>query len=131
MKEVKAGRIAGPFDQIPFKNYIQSPVGLVPKAGGKTRMIFHLSYEFSEDSSTQTQQSEQLSDNMSLNACTPKEICSVKYNDLDHAVANCLRLVQFYHGRVAEGIQIFAKRRSQLYLWEKQIYPVPSGSSPC
>ena len=46
MKEIKAGRVAGPFDDIPFKNFIQSPVGLVPKAGGKTRMIFHLSYEF-------------------------------------------------------------------------------------
>ena len=31
MKEVKAGRVAGPFDQIPFDNYIQSPIGLVPK----------------------------------------------------------------------------------------------------
>ena len=46
MKEVGAGRYAGPFDKIPYKNYIQSPIGLVPKAGGKTRLTFHLSYEF-------------------------------------------------------------------------------------
>ena len=32
IKEVKTGRIAGPFKKIPFDNYIQSPVGLVPKA---------------------------------------------------------------------------------------------------
>ena len=35
MKEVKAGRVAGPYDTVPFKNYIQSPIGLVPKAGGR------------------------------------------------------------------------------------------------
>ena len=44
MKEISAKRVAGPFDSIPFNNYIQSPIGLVPKAGNKTRMIFHLSY---------------------------------------------------------------------------------------
>ena len=32
-KEVKAGRFVGPFDTIPFCKYIQSPIGLVPKAG--------------------------------------------------------------------------------------------------
>ena len=46
MKEVELKRVAGPFDKIPFKNYIQSPIGLVPKAGNKTRLIFHLSYDF-------------------------------------------------------------------------------------
>ena len=34
MKEVKLKRVAGPFDQPPFENFIQSSVGLVPKAGG-------------------------------------------------------------------------------------------------
>ena len=43
MVEVKAKRYAGPFKKIPYKNYIQSPVGLVPKdKGKKTRLIFHL-----------------------------------------------------------------------------------------
>ena len=36
MKEVKLGRYAGPFGQIPYKKYMQSPIGLVPKAGNKT-----------------------------------------------------------------------------------------------
>ena len=45
MTEVKANRYAGPYDKVPFKNYIQSPIGLVPKdKGKKTRLIFHLSY---------------------------------------------------------------------------------------
>ena len=47
MDEVELGRFAGPFDSIPYKtSYIQSPIGLVPKAGNKTRLIFHLSDKF-------------------------------------------------------------------------------------
>ena len=45
MKEVKEKRYAGPYSKIPFDNYIQSPIGLVPKDNGKDcRLIFHLSY---------------------------------------------------------------------------------------
>ena len=46
MKEVKLKRFAGPFRKIPFKNYIQSPIGLVPKSRGQTRLILHLSNDF-------------------------------------------------------------------------------------
>ena len=35
MQEVMLHRYAGPFDSIPFKHYIQSPIGLVPKDGGQ------------------------------------------------------------------------------------------------
>ena len=87
MDKVKLGRVAGLFSRIPYDNYIQSPVGLVPKAGGKTRMIFHLSFNFSEEETGR-----------SLNACTPRSLCTVKYNDLDAAVHDCLRLVQQYGG---------------------------------
>ena len=31
MKEVKVKRLAGPYEEVPFENYIQSPIGLVPK----------------------------------------------------------------------------------------------------
>ena len=82
MKEVKNGRYAGPFDSIPFDSYIQSPIGLVPKAGGKTRLIFHLSYDFKNTG------------NPSVNACTPKELCSVKYNDIDNVMENCFASLQ-------------------------------------
>ena len=45
MKEVEGGRYAGPYEEPASKNYIQSPIGLVPKDGGaknKTDFpIFH------------------------------------------------------------------------------------------
>ena len=51
MVEVKAKRYAGPFKKVPYKYYIQSPEGLVPKdKGKKTRLIFHLSYPMKGDS---------------------------------------------------------------------------------
>ena len=79
MKEVRLKRVAGPFNVIPFKNFIQSLIGLVPKAGNQTRLIFHLSYDFSKN--------EQL-----LNHHTPAELCSVSYQDIDSAVQTCLRV---------------------------------------
>ena len=82
MKEVKLKWVAGPFDEIPFRNYIQSPIGLVPKSGGdQTRLIFHLSYNFRESDSLN-----------SVNFHMPKDLCLVKYNDLDHAVKTYLNL---------------------------------------
>ena len=84
MKEVSLNRVAGPYDKVPFENYIQSPIGLVPKAGKEqTRLIFHLSYEFGEGEH-----------NQSLNGTTPREICSVTYNDIDHAVRSILIIKQ-------------------------------------
>ena len=75
MKEVKEGRYAGPYKDIPYKNcYVQSPIGLVPKAGNKTRLIFHLSYDFKQ------------SGLLSINAYTPMKYCTVQYNDLDQAI---------------------------------------------
>ena len=50
MKEVECKRVAGPFEEIPFEFYVQSPIGLVPKVGNKTRLIFHLSYTFKNSS---------------------------------------------------------------------------------
>ena len=78
MKEVKLKRYAGPFKIIPFKNFIQSPIGLVPKDNGKnTRLIFHLSYPRGGKSS--------------VNVNTPRELCHVKYQSVDDAVQLCLR----------------------------------------
>ena len=83
MKEVLAGRYAGPFQDPPFDWYVQSPIGLVSKAGNKTRLIFHLSYDFGPELHQK-----------SVNYHTPDELCSVKYNDLDHAVKNCLNILR-------------------------------------
>ena len=72
MKEVKAKRYAGPFKEAPFKNFIQSPVGLVPKDDGKdTRLIFHLSYPRK---------------GFSVNSQTPERFCKVKYCDFSDAI---------------------------------------------
>ena len=77
MKEVKEGRYAGPFENIPFKNYIQSPIGLVPKDGGKdTRLIFHLSYPGGQGKS--------------VNENTPHELCKVQYPDFNEAIQLCI-----------------------------------------
>ena len=76
MKEVKEGRYTGPFKEIPFEYYIQLPIGLVPKDGGKkTRLIFHLSYDVKKSGLS------------SLNSYIPKDSCTVKYHDLDEAIA--------------------------------------------
>ena len=68
-----------PSREIPFENYIQSPIGLVPKDGGKkTRLIFHLSHPRDNTKGT------------SVNGSTPKELCSVKYKEFDKAVRICI-----------------------------------------
>ena len=74
-------RYAGPFNRIPFENFMQLPIGIVPKAGNKTRLIFQLSHDFFE---TDT----------SLNHNTPKELCSVCYRDLDYAITVCLNMMK-------------------------------------
>ena len=75
MSEVKLKRFAGPYLDPPFEYFIQSPVGLVPKSNGKTRLIFHLSYKFGEEEGRD-----------SVNSYIPKDKCRVKYQDLDYAV---------------------------------------------
>ena len=87
MKEVKNKRVAGPFKTVPFDNYIQSPIGLVPKKGSddQLHLIFHLSYNFDNDKNGED--GHQL-----LNAHTPKDRCSVKYRDLNFDVKAYLKL---------------------------------------
>ena len=81
MKEVKLGRFAGPFKEPPFKNFIQSPIGLVPKDNGKdTRLIFHLSYPRESKSGKPE----------SVNANTPDYLCKVSYPDFSEAILSCM-----------------------------------------
>ena len=82
MKEVKLKRIVGPFDKVPFSNFIQSPIGLVPKSGNEneTRLIFHLSYDCKRDG------------HKSLNHHTPQDRCVVKYKDLDYTIGAYLKV---------------------------------------
>ena len=84
MDEIELERFAGPYrlEDLPCKEtLVQSPIGLVPKAGNKTRLIFHLSYTFKNG-------------NQSINFWTPRELSSVKYNDLDKAVKDCMELME-------------------------------------
>ena len=78
MKEVKEKRYAGPFDNPPYDKFIQSPIGLVPKACNQTRLIFHLSYDFKNG-------------NKSVNHHTPRDLCTVHYSDIDHAIEGSFR----------------------------------------
>ena len=82
MKEVSMGRYAGPFyNGPPGEFYVQSPLGLVPKAGNRTRLIFHLSFDFGPKEHQK-----------SINHFIPEEECTVKYKDLDYAVKTCIHL---------------------------------------
>ena len=38
MKEVHLNRYAGPFNEVPFEFFIQSPIGLVPKSNGDVQL---------------------------------------------------------------------------------------------
>ena len=82
MKEVKLKRYAGPYTQIPFEeDYIQSPIGLVPKDNGKdTCLIFHLS-----DPRTKSGVKSN-----SVNANIPQHLCKVQYPDFSLAIQRCL-----------------------------------------
>ena len=81
MKEVQKKHFAGLFKSIPYENFIQSPIGLVPTDNGKdVRLIFHLSYPRKLKGEPHT----------SRNANTPKEDCTVNYTEFDTAMQLCL-----------------------------------------
>ena len=83
MKEVELKRYAGPFAKIPFTNFIQSPIGLVPKDNGKSvHLIFHLSHPRGENST-------------SVNANSPAEKCKVVYPDFNKAIQLCIKAGRF------------------------------------
>lgn len=70
-KEIKLGRVAGPFMEKPLPNLQVSPIGLVPKKlPGEYRLIHHLSYP----------------ESYSINDFIDPNICSVQYTNFDEAV---------------------------------------------
>ena len=80
MVEVKAKRYAGPYEEheLPYKNFIQSPIGLVPKDKGrknKTNLPFILPQ------------------NRWVCQCryTQRKYCSVKYPDFSQAIELCVK----------------------------------------
>ena len=69
--EISLGRVAGPFQEIPFPNFQSSPLGLVPKHDpGKFRLIHDLSFPKGD----------------SINFYTSKEFTTVQYESLDRVV---------------------------------------------
>ena len=95
MKEVHLGRYVGPYqeDEIPYEYFVQLPIGLVPKAEDKTRLIFHLLYDFPDGPK-------------SINHNTPKDVCLVSYHDLDCVVKYCMVLLNKLN---SAGVLFFGK----------------------
>lgn len=82
MKEVKVGRLSGPYPNPPHKNFIQSPITLIPKKGSEStdpeensRLIVDLSWPHGD----------------SLNDHTPQSVKSVNYPLFDKAIQMCLK----------------------------------------
>lgn len=69
-KEIREGRVMGPFSHPPMPNIHISPIGLVPKSSGGWRMITHLSYPPSQG----------------INFFIDPSTCSVKYTAFDTVV---------------------------------------------
>ena len=71
-------------------------MGLVPKAGNKTRLIFHLYYDFGPQDHQK-----------SFNHFTPTELCSVKYNYLKFAITRCFNMIEMLKRKGKPFQQIF------------------------
>ena len=70
-KEVKLGRIAGPFVKPPFSKFTISPIGLQPKRNpGEFRLIHHLSYPKGS----------------SVNDAIPRDLATVNYASIDDSI---------------------------------------------
>ena len=104
MTEVKDNRFAGPFEEVPFKHFIQSPIGLVPKdKGTKTRLIFHLSYPKKGDS---------------VNSGIPHDLCTVQYPSFDQAVKLCLKAGQACHIAKSDMARAFRNIPMRISDWK-------------
>lgn len=76
-KEIKLGRIAGPFKTLPISNLQVSPVGVVLKSDGKSwRLITHLSFP----------------EGVGVNNFIDPDLCSVRYTSFDKVVEMISRL---------------------------------------
>jgi hypothetical protein len=70
-KELQQNRIAGPFADPPFRNFHVAPIGVVPKKDPNSfRLIHDLSFP----------------NGQGINAYTPKQYCSVRYETIDNVL---------------------------------------------
>ena len=73
-KEIDAGRILGPFDEVPLQNFRVSPIKLALKSvPGEYRSIHHLSYPYNEEA---------------VNTSIPRDRVSVHYATVDDAYSS-------------------------------------------
>jgi len=77
-KEIKLGRVAGPFTSRPLHTLRVSPIGLIPKKDGHWRLIHHLSYP----------------EGKSVNDYIDENVCSVHYTSFDKVVDMVSKLGQ-------------------------------------
>ena len=77
-KEIQEGRMAGPFEDVPFENFQVSPLALRPKkTPGEFRLLHNLSYPYNETS---------------INAQISAEDKHVKYASINDAIKKILSL---------------------------------------
>ena len=113
-KELEKGRIAGPFQCIPFEHFISSPIGLIPKKEtNKYRMIHDLSYPHSEG----------------VNVFISKEDSTVSYETLDTVIALLIevgRNALMAKSDIEEAFRIIPIHPSDYWLlglsWDNQFY---------
>ena len=80
IKEINAHRIAGPFSNPPFPNFVCSPLGVCPKKKpGTFRLIHHLSFP----------------EGQSVNDGISEYASSVQYTTLSHAISQIKKLGRF------------------------------------
>ena len=104
MKEVSLKRYAGPYQQISFDYFIQSPIGLVPKDNGKdVRLIFHLSYPRNFQSKK------------SVNTNIPENLTRVSYLDFNKAIFRYLEECGTHKSHAILGDWMFPQL---LGIWE-------------
>lgn len=76
-KELKAGRVMGPFSYLPYENLHISPLGLVPKKSeGSWRLIHHLSFPNKKEGS--------------INAGISDDSAAVQYAGINEAIS-CIK----------------------------------------
>ncbi len=86
LKELCQGRIAGPFKTKPVKNFINNPLGLVPKTteSGDCLLELYPGVPSSYHMITDLKKS-------GVNATIPKDCSSVKYVKFDRIIEHCIR----------------------------------------
>jgi hypothetical protein len=102
-REIREGRIAGPFCNKPFNNFRISPIGLVPKKDGGWRLIQHVSYPLGN----------------SVNSYIDPDLSSVEYTSFDK-VLNTISVIG------PEDFELFGFKFKGLYFHDKCL---PMGCS--